>query len=238
MLRLVCLNCSSSVPCLAPCFFCCSFWNSLRISGWMAGTGGSTLGCSLPVGVPPVCMTDSPPGSTCPENASLSDFCSASNFEVFTDEIENMTMNSAISSVIMSGWVGSQRSSGPSCPPPPPPRLLRPAAMALGRLGQLRLAARAGARVLVLALLRRDEGHQLVLDHARVVARLDGEDALQRQGSELDLLLGDRLQLGGHGEVDDVRRPHADQRRDERAGDGGAEDRRVGKVLEHVHERH
>src|SRR3954469_18105176 len=138
-----------------------------------------------------------------------------------------MTMNSAISSVIMSAYVRSQRSSGPSCPPPPPPRFLRPAAMALGRLGQLRLVA--GSRVVVaVALGRRDKGHQLVLDDARVVARLDGEDALQRQGSELDLLLGDRLQLGGHWEVDDVRGPHADQRRDERAGDGGAEDRGVG----------
>src|SRR3954465_6762039 len=142
-------------------------------------------------------MTDSPPGSTCPENASFSDFCRASNFDVFTDEIENMTMNSAISSVIMSAYVSSQRSSGPSCPPPPPPRLLRPAAMALSRLGQLRFVA--GSRVVgVVALVRRDKGHQLVLDDARVVARLDGEDALQRQGSELDLLLGDRLQLGGH----------------------------------------
>ena len=47
-------------------------------------------------------MIDLPPGRILPENASWSDRWSASNFDMFTDEIENSTMNSAISSVIMS----------------------------------------------------------------------------------------------------------------------------------------
>jgi hypothetical protein len=37
-----------------------------------------------------------------PPAASCSDFESASNLDVFTDEMANITMNSAISSVIMS----------------------------------------------------------------------------------------------------------------------------------------
>src|SRR6185312_8976431 len=41
-------------------------------------------------------------GRTLPENADLSDALSWSNFEMLTLEIDHMTMNSAISSVIMS----------------------------------------------------------------------------------------------------------------------------------------
>ncbi len=46
--------------------------------------------------------TDVPPGRMCPEKAALSDFCSVWYLEMLTEEIENSTMNSAISSVIMS----------------------------------------------------------------------------------------------------------------------------------------
>jgi hypothetical protein len=47
-------------------------------------------------------LIDSPPGRILPENASLRLWESASSFDVFTFAIENMTMNSAMSSVIMS----------------------------------------------------------------------------------------------------------------------------------------
>ena len=43
-----------------------------------------------------------PPGRISPENAAFNDFCSVSYLEMLTEEIENSTMNSAISSVIMS----------------------------------------------------------------------------------------------------------------------------------------
>jgi hypothetical protein len=45
---------------------------------------------------------DRPPGRIEPENAAFSDSCSVWYFEMLTEEIENSTMNSAISSVIMS----------------------------------------------------------------------------------------------------------------------------------------
>ena len=64
----------------------------------------------------PVCMIALPPDITAPENASWSDFCSAVSLDVFTDEIENRTMNSANSSVIMSAKDTSQRSPS-SCSP-------------------------------------------------------------------------------------------------------------------------
>jgi hypothetical protein len=51
---------------------------------------------------PPLSLIERPPGSTRPENASCSERCRSLNFEMFTEEIENRTMNSAISSVIMS----------------------------------------------------------------------------------------------------------------------------------------
>ena len=43
-----------------------------------------------------------PPGRMFPEKAARSDCCSVWYLEMFTEEIENSTMNSAISSVIMS----------------------------------------------------------------------------------------------------------------------------------------
>jgi hypothetical protein len=51
---------------------------------------------------PPLSSSARPPGRMRPEKASCSECCSETNFEMFTDEIENRTMNSAISSVIMS----------------------------------------------------------------------------------------------------------------------------------------
>ena len=56
-------------------------------------------------------MIASPPLMTLPEKASRSDCCSIFTFETFTDEIANSTTNSASSSVIMSAYVSSQRSS-------------------------------------------------------------------------------------------------------------------------------
>jgi hypothetical protein len=47
-------------------------------------------------------MTALPPERMRPENASWSAFCSASNLDVFTEEIANRTMNRQKSSVIMS----------------------------------------------------------------------------------------------------------------------------------------
>ena len=43
-----------------------------------------------------------PPGRMSPEKAALRDFCRTWTFEMLTEEIENRTMSSAISSVIMS----------------------------------------------------------------------------------------------------------------------------------------
>ena len=50
----------------------------------------------------PDCRMERPPGRIEPENAAFSDSCRVMYLEMLTDEIENNTMNSAISSVIMS----------------------------------------------------------------------------------------------------------------------------------------
>ena len=50
----------------------------------------------------PAAAIDLPPGRMLPENAAFSDFCRVWYLEMLTEEIENSTMNSAISSVIMS----------------------------------------------------------------------------------------------------------------------------------------
>jgi hypothetical protein len=71
------------------------------VVGWMAGIGG--CGAAFSALSPwPDAITALPPESTAPENASCSDRCSASNLDVFTDEIANRTMNRQNSSVIMS----------------------------------------------------------------------------------------------------------------------------------------
>ena len=51
---------------------------------------------------PPLSCRARPPGRMRPENASCSERCRVTNLEMFTEEIEKRTMNSAISSVIMS----------------------------------------------------------------------------------------------------------------------------------------
>ena len=52
--------------------------------------------------VAPCWATALPPGRMLPEKAAFKDFCSVWYLEMLTEEIENSTMNSAISSVIMS----------------------------------------------------------------------------------------------------------------------------------------
>ena len=81
---------------------------------------------------------------------------------------------------------------------------------------------------------RRDEGDELLLDDARVVAGLDREDALDDQRAGVELLLGELLQARGDREVDDVGRGDAEQRGDERGGDRRAERLGLVEVAEHV----
>ena len=50
----------------------------------------------------PGAMIDLPPGRMSPEKAAFRECCSTRYLEMLTEEIENSTMNSAISSVIMS----------------------------------------------------------------------------------------------------------------------------------------
>src|SRR3954447_19868564 len=154
--------------------------------GRSAGTGGSAGAALVSSLEEPLLMMDLPPLSTAPEKASWSDFWSSSNFEVFTDEIENSTMKSANRSVIMSAKDASQRSpSSCSSSWAWPPLCRRWDAMGLrGRL----LGGRASPTFAFGRALRgRDERDELGLDHARVVARLDREDALHDQGSGVQL---------------------------------------------------
>ena len=74
----------------------------------MLGVNGTIDGTSAVAGVwaevdsDPDCMIALPPERIEPENAAFSDFCSVSYLEMFTDEIEYRTMNSANMSVSMS----------------------------------------------------------------------------------------------------------------------------------------
>src|ERR1700683_4076737 len=83
----------------------------------MFGVSGTIDGISEVAGVcaevdsEPDGRIDRPPGRIEPENAALSDSCSVMYLEMLTEEIEKSTMNSAISSVIMSAYVSRQRSS-------------------------------------------------------------------------------------------------------------------------------
>ena len=61
----------------------------IGVPGWSNGAAGR-------------CRIDVLSGSTFPENAAAATRFSWSNFEMLTDEIDHSTMNSAISSVIMS----------------------------------------------------------------------------------------------------------------------------------------
>ena len=60
------------------------------------------VGAWLELAVAPGWAIDLPPGRMSPEKAARSDFCRACTLEMLTEEIEKSTMNSAISSVIMS----------------------------------------------------------------------------------------------------------------------------------------
>src|SRR5215212_4816702 len=96
----------------------------------------------------------------------------------------NSTMKRQNRSVIMSAKDTSQRSSF-SCSSSWAWRLCRREAMGLRR----RLLGAAGGRLVGVGrpLGRRDEGHELLRDDPRVVARLDGEDALEGHGAEVQL---------------------------------------------------
>src|SRR3954470_16522332 len=97
-------------------------------------------------------------------------------------------MNRQNKSVIMSAKDTSQRSSFSCSSSWWPPRLCRLCADIRLRLRGRRLGvAAARLRVVARAQGRRDEGDELLLDDARVVAGLDREDALddQRPGVQL-----------------------------------------------------
>ena len=72
---------------------------SLVTAGLVVGGVAATLGDCVS---PPLSCRARPPGRMRPENASCSERCRVTNLAVFTEEIEKRTMNSAISSVIMS----------------------------------------------------------------------------------------------------------------------------------------
>src|SRR3954452_23252993 len=59
------------------------------VSGRIDGSGGSTEDRLVSSWLEPELSIDLPPSRIAPENASWRDFCSSSNFDVFTDEIEN-----------------------------------------------------------------------------------------------------------------------------------------------------
>ena len=59
-------------------------------------------GLRLALEVCPAAAIARPPGRIDPEKAACRDCCSVTYLEMFTEEIENSTMNNAISSVIMS----------------------------------------------------------------------------------------------------------------------------------------
>ena len=90
-----------------------ALWRAVRRAVLRAGsrlavaTGAiaciSTLaGTWLALAVEPCWAIALPPGRMLPENAAFSDCCRVWYLEMLTEEIENRTMNSAISSVIMS----------------------------------------------------------------------------------------------------------------------------------------
>ncbi len=73
------------------------------------------------------------------------------------------------------------------------------------------------------ALGRVEERAELLLDDARVVARLDRDDALDQHRARVHLVVRDALQLVADRQEDEVRGRDAVERRDEGARDGGAE---------------
>ncbi len=71
------------------------------VTGTIACTS-MLLGKWLELALAPGLAIPLPPGRMSPENAARRDFCSTWTLEMLTEEIEKSTMNSAISSVIMS----------------------------------------------------------------------------------------------------------------------------------------
>ncbi len=98
--------CARSMAARASCS-CCSRSASALCVCWTSGTGWSgsaaalLLTCAVTFELPKL-RTLSPPSTTAPLKLSFSDLASSSNLPLFTTEIENRTMKSAISSVIMS----------------------------------------------------------------------------------------------------------------------------------------
>ncbi len=90
---------------MALCVPCASLFCRLAAPCVVTGSSAcsSTLaGTWLEFAVEPCWATALPPGRMLPEKAAFSDCCRVWYLEMLTEEIENRTMNSAISSVIMS----------------------------------------------------------------------------------------------------------------------------------------
>ncbi len=107
-----------AVAVLAPCRLLFSRLLAPCVATGSIACSSTLLGVCAAFWVEPCWAMSLPPGRMLPEKAAFSDFCSVWYLETLTEEIENSTMNSAISSVIMSAYVSSQRSPPPSSPPP------------------------------------------------------------------------------------------------------------------------
>src|SRR6185295_6742911 len=89
-----------------------------------------------------------------------------------------------------------------------------------------------------LALARREEALELLLDQLRLVAGLDREHALDDHHAHHRLLLAALAELARERDADDVGDERAVEGRDEGEGHAGADARRVGHVAEHRDETH
>ncbi len=80
------------------------FWSCLSpaLSDWLDRLQFDVAGTWLALAVEPCWAIALPPGRMLPEKAAFSDFCRVWYLETLTEEIENRTMNRAISNVIMS----------------------------------------------------------------------------------------------------------------------------------------
>ncbi len=92
---------AAALPCEPRVLLAC---RELGVSAVTAVTAWRSALCGawLELAVAPGWASDLPPGRILPENAACSDFCSSWYLDMLTEEIENSTMNSANSSVIMS----------------------------------------------------------------------------------------------------------------------------------------
>ena len=197
-----------------------------RRAGVSEGSGGSTaalLGLRL---VEPVCMIALPPARTAPENASWSDFWSASNFDVFTEEIANSTMNrrTAASSCPRRTRASAPRSRAP-------PRGARPLCRRCGAMTAYAAAFSALGGALRLVLRRaRMAGGTKVMSFSWTTRGLSPA-WIERMPSTISARAcssscGELLEARADRQVDDVGRGDAEQRGDERRGDRRAERRR------------